>query len=191
MLVLREDFSGSDDKIIKMARISYDKETIDDKREFIKKLLINKHTTPFEHCSVTYYMEIPIFVARQLIRYRTSVVNEKSGRYTLMRRCYIPIFKDEKMFNEYKEVIDKSFCVYNNLISNGISKEVARMVLPLSMYTKWYYTINLKNLMNLFDQRINIHTQKETKDIAIEMLELIENIYPITINLYKELNVNI
>lgn len=183
-----ENCCGSDAQIITRAVISYGKDTISrDKQEFISFLYKNKHLSPFESVVITYLMTAPIFVVRQIVRHRTHSMNEVSGRYTEHNGTfYIP----DNVADDIAEAINRhselSLRMYSYLISNGTPKQTARMVLPLNMYTTFYWQMNLRNLFNFWDQRVDKHAQYETRKYAEAMLELVRVIAPLSINAYWE-----
>nr|WP_240390475.1 FAD-dependent thymidylate synthase [Borrelia turicatae] len=166
------DYMGSDERIVQASRISYRGESIrreDD--ELIDYLIRNEHTSPFEQVVFTFYVKAPIFVARQWMRHRTARINEVSGSYSLLREeFYLPLEEDIKIQSvkssqsgnektEYdltKGIIDnlkksQSSCykLYQNMINCNVLKEVSRIALPLSLYTEWYWQIDLNNLFIL------------------------------------------
>lgn len=179
------DTFGSDEKISRMARISYGsilpKEGAELK-QFILKLLRDGHLVPFEHCAITYYLKVPIYVARQLVRYRTAVISERSLRYSEADSG-----EDELNSSSINDACAYSYAVYRNLIKDGVPYEEARAILPLATPTQMYYTMNLRNLMHLFDQRITEHSQKETRKVAERMLMYARGRFPITFTAYDTL----
>lgn len=178
------DVFGCDAKISRMARISYgklDHADPDQLPEFIGRLLRDGHLVPFEHCSLTYFLECPIYVARQLVRYRTAVISERSLRYCVPMTDEMPDGPlDEMIFAAYEQ----AWTAYNELRKMGLPRETARSVLPLGTRTQMYFTINLRNLMHLFDQRISGHAQPETRQVAFKMFQCARRHFPITFGTY-------
>lgn len=179
------DTFGSDEKISRMARISYG--SLEPKegaelKQFILKLLRDGHLVPFEHCAITYYLEVPIYVARQLVRYRTAVISERSLRYSEAASA-----EDELTRPIINEAYAAAFAQYSNLVKNGVPYEEARSILPLATPTAMYYTMNLRNLMHLFDQRISDHAQRETRQAAERMLMYARGWFPATFGAYSAL----
>lgn len=169
---------GSDAKAVDMARISFGSRDPfrAEQYQFIKRLLKNRHLVPFEHNAITYFVECPIYVARQIQRYRTAIISERSLRY-----CE-PLEEEVKDPNTefYREA-------YKALIRGGLKKEKARAILPLWTVTQFYFTINLRNLLHLFDQRLDAHAQEETRELAGKMFEIAKKAFPETLYAYQEL----
>ena len=169
---------GSDSKAVDMARISFGSRDPfrAEQYQFIKRLLKNRHLVPFEHNAITYFIECPIYVARQIQRYRTAIISERSLRY-----CE-PLEEEVKDPNTefYREA-------YKALIRGGLKKEKARAILPLWTITQFYFTINLRNLLHLFDQRLDAHAQEETRELAGKMFEIAKKAFPETLFAYQEL----
>ncbi len=187
------DVFGTDAKVSRMARVSYgvlSEHSETDLPRFIRRLLADGHLVPFEHCALTYYLAVPIFVARQLVRYRTAVISELSLRYTTCttRDPYIPEGVDTKTEKHFYYAYRDAMSHYQGLIDAGVSCETARAVLPLATPTQMYYTMNLRNLMHLFEQRISAHAQRETRETAHKMFRLALEHFPITMNAFKELH---
>lgn len=169
---------GSDSKAVDMARISFGSRDPfrAEQYQFLKRLLRNRHLVPFEHNAITYFIECPIYVARQIQRYRTAIISERSLRY-----CE-PLEEEVKDPNTefYREA-------YKALIRGGLKKEKARAILPLWTVTQFYFTINLRNLLHLFDQRLDAHAQEETRELAGKMFEIAKKAFPETLYAYQEL----
>ncbi|MFQ3621338.1 MAG: FAD-dependent thymidylate synthase, partial [Spirochaetales bacterium] len=176
------DYLGSDERIVQAARVSYGKgtKTFREDRGLIFYLLRNEHTSPFEQVVLTFHIKLPIFVARQWIRHRTARVNEISGRYSILKdEFYLPAkqdiaaqsqenkqgrseepFPDElslKVMEQMAEEQQQAYRKYEELLSLGLARELARIVLPLSLYTEWYWQIDLHNLMRFLKLRLDSH----------------------------------
>ncbi|MBN1466712.1 FAD-dependent thymidylate synthase [candidate division KSB1 bacterium] len=180
------DFMGGDAAVVQSARVSFGKGMTDDERD--KKLLFfllaNGHETPFEHSVFKFHIKCPIFVARQWFRHRMASYNEISGRYTEMKEefCLPEQLRTQKARNyKYEEVeqalneelkrkiaahYSASFALYQELLDKGVAKEQARIVLPLSLYTQFYWTINCRSLMNFVRLRLEEHAQYEIRQYA-------------------------
>ncbi len=149
---------------------------------------------------------MPIFVARQWIRHRTAKVNEISGRYSVMKdEYYVPELdklntqSDDNKQGRNKELISNAEKVreeiirqqkenyknYENLLDTGLAREVARINLPLSMYTQWYWTMDLHNLMHFLKLRLDPHAQYEIRAYAQVILDIVRNICPIAIEAFE------
>lgn len=203
------DSMGSDERIVQAARVSYGDGT-KTKREdkaLIKYLYDNKHTSPFEHVQFTFHVKAPIFIARQWMRHRTASINEISGRYSILQdEFYIPSAEDicvqskdnkqgrgesvnPSLAREVQEYIkisqECSYEAYQSLLEHGVSREIARMVLPLNIYTQWYWSIDLHNLMHFLRLRLHSHAQLEIRNYAKAIVSLIEPVVPISMEIFK------
>ena len=204
------DYMGSDARIVQSARVSYGEGTKTYRQDqgLINYLLRNEHTSPFEQVSFTFHIKMPIFVARQWIRHRTAKVNEISGRYSIMaEEAYIPekehinlqsddnkqARSDEmvspEMQNKVIELLQKdqerSFETYKELLDLGIARELSRINLPLSLYTQWYWKIDLHNLFHFLKLRLDKHAQYEIRVYAEVMLEIIKNVCPMACEAFE------
>jgi thymidylate synthase (FAD) len=143
---------------------------------------------------------MPIFVARQWIRHRTANVNEYSARYSVVKdRFYRPSMESIRQqsttnrlggdqaadvataedFLRYLETTEAHYADYERMLEKGIARELARIGLPLSVYTEWYWKIDLHNLFHFLSLRMDSHTQQEIRDYANAMFALIFPIVPI------------
>ena len=199
--------SGSDLDIVNAARVSYGKCTTsmnDKDRKLITYLLENRHTSPFEHNQLSFRVKAPIFVVRQWMRHRMNSYNEISYRYvkaplefyiphhwrhqdTLNRQGSVGQFDDIKLFEQYKEALQISVQVYENLLSSGVAREIARGILPLCTYTEFIFTCNLHSLMHFLDLRLKDNAQYEIRVYALEMLNLAEPHFPVSLEEWKKL----
>ena len=198
------DYMGGDARIVQSARVSYGDgtKTVREDEGLIDYLLRHQHTSPFEQVSLTFHVKLPIFVARQWIRHRTARVNEISGRYSIMKdECYVPAAGDvclqstdnkqgrssEAVPGETVEAVraqlentqKQAFQDYNALIDQDIARELARINLPLSTYTEWYWQIDLHNLFHFLRLRCDSHAQKEIRVYAEVMLEICRKVAPL------------
>ncbi len=197
------DYMGSDESIVQAARVSYGKgtKTVREDRTLIRYLMRHHHTTPFEMVEFKFHVKLPIFVARQWIRHRTANVNEYSGRYSIMpEEFYVPKEEDIKPqsktnrqgrseeeipFEIRRKVLDlliaeqkSSFAGYNEMLESNVSRELARINLPLSLYTQWYWKIDLHNLFHFLKLRIDDHAQYEIRVYAKTMGEIVKKVVP-------------
>jgi thymidylate synthase (FAD) len=209
------DYMGSDESIVQAARVSYGKgtKTVREDRTLIRYLMRHMHTTPFEMVELKFHVKLPIFVARQWIRHRTASVNEYSGRYSIMpEEFYIPLDEDIKPQSTAnrqgrseeevppelkKKVIElllleqkSSFKGYNQLLKDGISRELARINLPLSLYTQWYWKIDLHNLLHFLKLRIDDHAQYEIRVYANAMAEIVKKVAPLAYEAFEDYILN-
>ncbi|QFP42482.1 FAD-dependent thymidylate synthase (plasmid) [Borrelia miyamotoi] len=206
------DYMGSDARIVQAARISYRGESIkreDD--ELIDYLIRNEHTSPFEQVVFTFYVKAPIFVARQWMRHRTARMNEVSGSYSLHREeFYVPLEEDiriqnvtgeeeseinfvKDLVNNLRESQKSCYELYQDMIDCNVLKEISRIVLPLSLYTEWYWQIDLKNLFHFIKLRlalnekkeVNENSSKEMREYVKILLDIVEKIVPIATRSFK------
>ena len=182
------DVLGTDVKPYAMARASYGHgdETADDDRlrSFLLMLLERGHLTPFEHCAVTFRLIAPIFVFRQLFRHRTASISELSLRYT---EAPMEFYLHPAIDNSYCNCVRESVNIYNELTQfYDIKKEDARAFLPVSLFSTAYFTMNMRNLFNLWNQRRSRHAQMETRFIAERMLQEARRHFPVIIRSYLD-----
>jgi thymidylate synthase (FAD) len=196
--------------IVQAARVSLDQGTknVEQDSKLIDFLVKHKHTSPFEMVKLKFHVKCPIFIQRQWIRHRTANVNEISGRYSVLKpEFYIPTkicvqgefnkqmsgdeIKDQgviDLFNKYIETANKQYSLYNELIEKGVSKEIARIGLPLNMYTEFYWCIDLHNLLNFIRLRSAPNAQPEIREYSDAIKELIRSLCPHTIKSFEKYN---
>ncbi len=209
------DYMGGDESIVQAARVSYGKgtKTINEDRILLRYLMRHMHTTPFEMVELKFHVKLPIFVARQWIRHRTANVNELSGRYSIMKdEFYIPAAEtikhqsvinkqgrsEEEVPNELlQKVLDtilteqhNSYEKYENLLNDNIARELARINLPLSLYTEWYWKIDLHNLLHFLHLRIDKHAQYEIRVYAEKMGEIVKCVVPMAWEAFEDYILN-
>lgn len=201
----------ADFAIVQSARVSYGEGTkqVNEDRGLIRYLMRHRHTTPFEHVEFKFHHVMPIFVARQWIRHRTANVNEYSARYSVVRdRFYHPTIEnirkqstsnrqggDEPIDNltaqEFLDYLNKAealYADYEKLIEKGVTRELARIGLPINVYTEWYWKIDLHNLLHFLSLRMDKHAQLEIQDYARAMFALIQPIVPIAAEAFMDYN---
>ena len=197
------DYMGGDQRIVQAARVSYGEGTKSYRQDaaLIDYLLRNEHTSPFEQVVLTFHAKMPVFVARQWVRHRTARLNEISGRYSVMKdEFYVPAGddvalqstdnkqgrSDEELPPEQQRQIQEHFragqaeayASYTRLLDDGIARELARINLPLSLYTEWYWQIDLHNLFRFLSLRMDAHAQKEIRLYAQTMFEIAKKVCP-------------
>ncbi len=186
------DCMGSDKTVVNSARVSYANDDLDQKQldERDKKLITylakNKHTSPFNHAFVSFKIEAPIFVARQLVKHEYLVWNEVSRRYTEKDLKFFDVEgwgkqdnnnrqgtgdplsdKDQRLCTvAYQNIVYNAFTCYKSLLATGVSKEDARMVLPQSTMTEWYWSGSLGAFAKMCKLRLDSHSQHYTREIA-------------------------
>lgn len=203
------DHMGNDAAIVQAARVSYGDgtKTPSDDRTLIRYLMRHHHTTPFEMVEFKFHVKMPIFIARQWQRHRTASINEVSARYTVVKdEFYSPRgnqLRGQDTVNKQgsKGIIPEPFYVsgliqglgegafdaYENLIEvQKVSREQARMVLPQSAYTEFYWKINLHNLLHFLHLRMDSHAQQEIREYAFALYTLIEPIVPTTLDAFRD-----
>lgn len=199
------DSMGDDSAIVQAARVSYGAGTksVSDDRALIRYLMRHKHTTPFEMVEFKFHIIAPIFVARQWLRHRTASVNELSARYSIVPDDYFlpdelrtqganpqggeePYDGGDLLLLKQKASCDLAFHTYDELIKKGVSRELARAHLPQSTYTEFYWKINFHNLLHFLELRIDDHAQKEIRDLAHQVYELIKPIVPVTCEAFED-----
>jgi thymidylate synthase (FAD) len=203
------DGQTADQAIVQAARVSYGQGTkrVSEDRGLLRYLLRHRHTTPFEMIEFKFHVRLPIFVARQWIRHRTANVNEYSGRYSIMpERFYHPQAEEVReqsksnrqggedpiaagtaeAFLEYLKAAEAQHERYMELSEQGVARELARLGLPLSMYTEWYWKCDLHNVLHFLSLRLDEHAQREIRAYAEAMLRLIEPIVPQTIEAFRD-----
>jgi thymidylate synthase (FAD) len=203
------DVMGSDARIVACARISYDHETKGEEadKKLIRFLLKHHHMSPFEQPHVTFRMKAPIFVLRQLMRHRMANWNEVSLRYVEfgdpqhddLEDFYVPLewrgqdrinkqsstgliseYQSKPAFLQYDYSVRKAISSYKQLLEMGVCREQARMLLPVAVYSKVMFTIDLRNLLNLLNQRDHEGAQWETREFAKAMQKLVSEYFPWT-----------
>ena len=191
------------------------KEEIDGKdKRLIRYLAKHKHTSTFEHNVVTFRFVVPMFVRSQHHRHRTWSYNEISRRYTdIDLKFYEPEsfrtqHKSNRQASNVDELIDPnlhwkqgyeisssrkikehhqtSLKLYEDLIDAGVCREQARGVLPQNLYTEYYGTVNLSNLLKFIDLRTHEGAQWEIQKVAEACLEIAEELFPIAVGAYRE-----
>ncbi len=195
--------------IVQAARVSYGAGTrrVQEDRGLLRYLLRHRHTTPFEMVEFKFHVAMPIFIARQWIRHRTANVNEYSARYSVVPdRFYVPsldnVRKQSKSnrqggeepidlgtaqeFLQYLEDCHRQYERYEALLEKGLSRELARIGLPVNVYTEWYWKCDLHNVLHFLSLRMDEHAQKEIRDYAVAMFELIRPIVPVTCEAFED-----
>lgn len=198
-----ENMMGGDKAVLRAARVSYKSESVDAGRDqkLIGYLLEHNHGTPFEHAVFTFHVKLPIFVARQWIRHRMSSYNETSFRYReAPEEFYIPDkwraqdtknkqgsshhdFADSThaiTSHNLQKACEQAMADYKRMISLGIAKEMARIVLPATLYTEWYWTVNARALLHFLQLRCESHAQWETRQYAHALAYIMEAEMPWT-----------
>lgn len=208
------DYMGTEEQLVGIARISHGKilphTDEKDAQRLIDYFMKNKHTSPFEFVDLTWRWRLPIFVARQVVRHRTASINEKSARYSkLDANMYIPelsriqgqdtknkqgsagelslevreVFRSELQQVEH---VAQSFYSAALSPSMGIAKELARIHLPVGVYTDWVWKMDLHNLFHFLGLRLDEHAQYEVRVYAEAMYKVIKDAYPLCCKAFEE-----
>jgi thymidylate synthase (FAD) len=201
---------GGDDAIVQSARVSYGKGTskVSQDRGLIRYLMRHRHTTPFEMVEFKFHCKMPIFVARQWVRHRTANINEYSLRYSEARdEFYLPesdniefqssINKQgrmgkvdeelkKKVQSYFKEISDRSFEIYCELNEAGVARELARAILPVNLYTEWYWKNDLHNLLHFIGLRSDGHAQYEIRVFSDAMASFVKKVAPFAWEAYQD-----
>lgn len=205
------DYLGSDGRIVQAARVSYGEGTKNyrEDRGLIHYLLRNDHTSPFEQVNFTFHLKMPIFIARQWIRHRTARINEISGRYSVMKdEFYLPdgdVIAQQSADNKQGrdkepvppemqqrilELLEKDqvevYSRYQEMLESGIARELARINLPLSLYTELFWQIDLHNLFHFLRLRLDPHAQFEIRAYAEVMMEIASAVCPVACEAFQE-----
>jgi thymidylate synthase (FAD) len=199
--------AGDDQLIVDAARVSYARQSPkSDDASLIDYLMEMRHTSPFEMVEVWFHLKMPIFIARQWVRHRTAGMNEISGRYSEMKDdFYLPELEELRVQDtvnrqgsgeelvadgwKHQRSMDDDqrqlYAHYQEYLSAGVSKEIARVNLPLALYTEFYWKIDLHNLFHFLNLRLDSHAQPQIRVYAEAMLELIEASVPKSVKSFK------
>ena len=204
------DSMGGDDAIVQAARVSYGKGTskVSQDRGLIRYLMRHRHTTPFEMVEFKFHCKMPIFVARQWVRHRTANINEYSLRYSEARdEFYYPSLENiqlqsalnkqgrmgdlpekikKKVQNYFEEISTRSFEMYSELNEAGVARELARALLPVNLYTEWYWKNDLHNLLHFVGLRSDDHAQYEIRVFSDAMAKYIKDTAPLAWEAYHD-----
>lgn len=208
------DYMGDDAAIVQAARVSYGAGTkhVQNDEGLIRYLMRHWHSTPFEMCEVKLHVKLPVFVARQWIRHRTANVNEYSARYSILdREFYIPepaqLAAQSTVNNQGRgEVLtgaesarvleilkrDAAQCYddYEAMLSQdgqqGLARELARMNLPMNIYTQWYWKVDLHNLFHFLRLRADAHAQYEIRVYAEAIAACVRDWVPLAFSAFED-----
>lgn len=177
------EYMGGDESVIRNARRcwrSENKSSENSDKNLIRHLLREGHMTPFEAMVFTFDVKCPIFVARQWMRHRIGSFNEESLRYCVAERDYfIPHGLNQQQLAFWKMYNDEQFDRYN-LLKQTMPKEQARSILPLGTYTKFYWTVNGRSLMNFLKLRLDKSAQAEIREYAEVILDMAKAVAPVS-----------
>ncbi len=208
------DYMGDDSAICQAARVSYGKGTkaVSNDAGLIRYLMRHWHSTPFEMCEIKLHVKLPVFVARQWIRHRTANVNEYSARYSILdREFYIPspehlnaqsvinnqgrgaLLEGEeaaRVLDILKRDCNRAYDHYEEMISDegqsGLARELARMNLPMNIYTQWYWKVDLHNLFHFLRLRADAHAQYEIRVYADSICKIVADWVPAAYGAFED-----
>ena len=206
---------GEDITVVNSARVSFGKhkETMDGRdKKLIRYLIKHRHTSTLEHCSITFRFVVPLFVRSQHHRHRTWSYNEISRRYTekdisfYEPKEFRTQHKSNRQASNQEELINpemefdkttahqlvrshhkRSLRLFDDLLEAGVCREQARGVLPQNLYTEYYGTVNLSNLLKFIDLRTHEGAQWEIQQAALACLEIATELFPETVGAYREI----
>lgn len=181
------DFMGGDQSVVEGARVSYAGKSkgADADKKLLFYLMEHDHSTPFEHTVFKFHVKAPIFVARQWMRHRIASYSEISYRYTETKDEFYfptewriqdtknkqgstidPTLENELLTKELMLICNETYNFYQRFLKKGISREMARMMLPVNMYTEFYWAVNGRSLMNFINLRADVTAQLEIRKYA-------------------------
>ena len=207
---------GSDKMCVNAARVSFGAENdfpIDEKDEkLISYLIKHRHTSPFEHSLITFKFTVPLFIRSQHHRHRVWNFNEISRRYTSENiKFYEPLqfrtqHKSNRQASNTSDLInpiwdakertmlstriehhhEECLCLYNDMMEAGVCREQARGVLPQNMYTSYYGSVDMHNLLKFVSLRTHEGAQWEIVKVAEACLKIAEGLFPVTVKAWRE-----
>ena len=203
------DVLGDDQAIVNAARTSYDKGTkeVSSTAQLLRYLMRHRHSGPLEFGEVVFRIRCPLFVARQWFRHRTGSYNEVSLRYSeAVEEYYMPdhewittqdrrnrqartsqeIEDSNQIRDQMQQDVQGLLKHYEGYLNQGVAREIARINLPLSLYTTFCYKSDMRNLLNFFSLRTDSHAQFEIREYAKIMVKMVEDHFPITINAWRD-----
>mgnify|MGYP000246338543 FL=1 len=215
--------SASDNDVVWAARVSTagenSKDAVGDDASrdvgLINYLARERHGSPFEHTSMTFFISAPIFVFREFMRHRIASYNEESGRYRELRPVFYVPSKERKLVqigktgsyefidgtpeqyeitvNAIKESCTTAYENYQKMLDAGVAREVARAVLPVTLFSSMYVTMNARALMNFLSLRtaregshFPSYPQREIEMVAEKMEEHFARLMPITYGAFQK-----
>ncbi|MDP2083865.1 MAG: FAD-dependent thymidylate synthase [Gemmobacter sp.] len=208
------DYMGDDAAIVQAARVSYGAGTkhVQNDEGLIRYLMRHWHSTPFEMCEIKLHVKLPVFVARQWIRHRTANVNEYSARYSILdREFYIPAPEQlaaqstvnnqgrgavlegaeaARVLEVLKRDAGQAYDSYESMLSQdgkqGLARELARMNLPMNIYTQWYWKTDLHNLFHFLRLRADAHAQYEIRVYAEAIAACVRDWVPLAYAAFED-----
>ena len=208
------DYMGTDDSVERAARVSYGYGTrkVSQTRGLVRYLRRHLHTTPSEMVEFKFHCAMPMFVARQWVRHRTASVNEYSARYSLMPLLFhkpeqaqfglqsdvnnqgralgtaSPQVYDEAV-RRWEAIRKEAADGYAWMVEENVAREIARIDLPLSTYTQWYWKIDLHNLLHFLTLRVDPHAQWEIQEYGRVMAGMVKRVAPLSFEAWLDYQV--
>lgn len=176
----------------------------------VRYLREHRHTSPSEMVEFTFRARVPIFVFQHIVRHRMASMNAESGRYIEMpEEFYLPALRmqseDNKqgsavdavvpaealaLWNDCRADVTETFARYKRLLKLGVAKEVARTILPLGLMTSFVWKMDLHNLIHFLGLRLDSHAQRETREFAAGVLQLISGLVPTSMRAFEDFQLN-
>ncbi len=208
------DYMGTDDSVERAARVSYGYGTrkVSQTRGLVRYLRRHLHTTPSEMVEFKFHCAMPMFVARQWVRHRTASVNEYSARYSLMpllfhkpEQSHFGLQSDvnnqgralgtaspqvyEEAVRRWEAIRKEAADGYAWMVEENVAREIARIDLPLSTYTQWYWKIDLHNLLHFLTLRVDPHAQWEIQEYGRVMAGMVKRVAPLSFEAWLDYQV--
>jgi len=208
------DYMGTDECIERAARVSYGYGTrkASQTRGLLRYLRRHLHTTPSEMVELKFHCCMPMFIARQWIRHRAANVNEYSGRYSLMPMLFYTPSAEQlqtqsrannqgrsgkpvtdatyaEAVGRWNAIRERSRDAYEWMTSGDVARELARIDLPLSTYTQWYWKIDLHNLLHFLKLRVDTHAQWEIQEYGRVMAGMLKRVAPLSYEAFLDYDV--
>ncbi|HEY9722794.1 MAG TPA: FAD-dependent thymidylate synthase [Oscillatoriaceae cyanobacterium] len=202
------DYMGGDARVVQSARVSYGAgtKTVREDRGLINYLMKNAHTSPFEQVSLVFHIKLPLFVFAQMVRHRTAKLNSMSARYSVMAdEFYLPeageirgqsaankqvgegeVDGAEALQLVFRDVCEREYGTYEQLLDAGVAREQARMVLPQNLYTQIYWKCDLHNLFHFLRLRLDWHAQAEIRVYGEAMARCAQAVAPLCYEAFEE-----
>lgn len=197
------DSMGTDAFLAECARMSTDTVATEEQNQrLVERLIRDRHTSPIEFGQLVFEVQMPIFVMRQWVRHRTGAFNEFSARYSEMPDLYyvpdVSRVQYQSTFNKqgsaealpeqqaehFRQVIDSdskiTYRSYKAMVDSGVTRELARIILPVNFYTKVRWTVNLHNLFHFLKLREDPHAQWEIREYAKVVHQIVSEKFPVT-----------
>ena len=208
------DYMGTDQDIERAARVSYGAGTrqVSQTRGLVRYLQRHAHTTPAEMVEFKFHCSMPMFVARQWIRHRTASVNELSARYSLLPLLFYtpegvnfsyqssannqgreaapaPAALHARAVERWGRLRAEASSTYGWLLGEEVARELARIDLPLSTYTQWYWKIDLHNLLHFLTLRVDDHAQWEIRAYGEVIAGMLQRVAPLAYEAWLDYDV--